>query len=89
LVFEKNAIFFAENCRKSQKNVIITSTPCLLTDRQCAIYPKKLECETSLDKSVQLLKQTQFSVITCQAAILSVSISAKNPGLFLACMYVD
>jgi hypothetical protein len=27
LVFEKNAIFFAENCQKSQKNVIITSTP--------------------------------------------------------------
>jgi hypothetical protein len=27
LVFEKNAIFFAENCRKSQKIVIITSTP--------------------------------------------------------------
>jgi hypothetical protein len=27
LVFEKNAIFFAENCLKSQKNVIITSTP--------------------------------------------------------------
>jgi hypothetical protein len=27
LVFEKNANIFAENCRKSQKNVIITSTP--------------------------------------------------------------
>jgi hypothetical protein len=27
LVFEKNAIFFAENRQKSQKNVIITSTP--------------------------------------------------------------
>jgi hypothetical protein len=27
LVFGKNAIFFAENCRKSQKIVIITSTP--------------------------------------------------------------
>jgi hypothetical protein len=27
LVFEKNAIFFAENCQKSQKIVIITSTP--------------------------------------------------------------
>jgi hypothetical protein len=27
LVFEKNAYFFAENCRKSQKIVIITSTP--------------------------------------------------------------
>jgi hypothetical protein len=27
LVCEKNAIFFAENCRKSQKIVIITSTP--------------------------------------------------------------
>jgi hypothetical protein len=27
LVFEKNANFFAENCRKSQKIVILTSTP--------------------------------------------------------------
>jgi hypothetical protein len=27
LVFEKNANIFAENCRKSQKIVIITSTP--------------------------------------------------------------
>jgi hypothetical protein len=27
LVFEKNANFYAENCRKSQKIVIITSTP--------------------------------------------------------------
>jgi hypothetical protein len=27
LVFEKNAIFFAENCQKSQKIVTITSTP--------------------------------------------------------------
>jgi hypothetical protein len=28
-VFEKNAIFFAKNCQKSQKIVIITSTPSL------------------------------------------------------------
>jgi hypothetical protein len=27
LVFEKNANFFAENCQKSQKIVIISSTP--------------------------------------------------------------
>jgi hypothetical protein len=27
LVFEKNSNFFAEKCRKSQKIVIITSTP--------------------------------------------------------------
>jgi hypothetical protein len=27
LVFEKNANFFAENCQKLQKIVIITSTP--------------------------------------------------------------
>jgi hypothetical protein len=27
LVFENNANFFAENCQKSQKIVIITSTP--------------------------------------------------------------
>jgi hypothetical protein len=30
LVFEKNANFFAENCRKSQKILIITSTPGIL-----------------------------------------------------------
>jgi hypothetical protein len=27
LVFEENANYFAENCQKSQKIVIITSTP--------------------------------------------------------------
>jgi hypothetical protein len=27
LVFEKNGIFFAKNCQKSQKILIITSTP--------------------------------------------------------------
>jgi hypothetical protein len=30
LVFEKNANFFAENCQKSQKIVIITSVPGLV-----------------------------------------------------------
>jgi hypothetical protein len=30
LFFEKNVNFFAENCRKSQKIVIITSTPGML-----------------------------------------------------------
>jgi hypothetical protein len=34
LVFEKNANFFAENCRKSPKIVIITSTPDLTAPRQ-------------------------------------------------------
>jgi hypothetical protein len=36
LFFEKNAYFFAENCQKSQKNVIITSTPGLTQ-----LYPRK------------------------------------------------
>jgi hypothetical protein len=39
LVFEKNANFFAENCQKSQKIVIITSVPGLdhfdPTGRRC------------------------------------------------------
>jgi hypothetical protein len=38
LVFEKNANFFAENCRKSQKIGIITSTPgerCRLIHLKC------------------------------------------------------
>jgi hypothetical protein len=39
LVFEKNANFFAENCRKSQKIVIITSTPVL----QKAIQQTKVD----------------------------------------------
>jgi hypothetical protein len=34
LFFEKNANFFAENCRKLQKIVIITSTPDLASFRQ-------------------------------------------------------
>jgi hypothetical protein len=34
LVFEKNANFFAENCQKSQKIVIIASTPCHTVPRQ-------------------------------------------------------
>jgi hypothetical protein len=33
LVFEKNANFFAENCQKSQKIVIITSTLGLSEER--------------------------------------------------------
>jgi hypothetical protein len=32
LVFEKNANFFAKNCQKSQKIVIITSTPGIYLD---------------------------------------------------------
>jgi hypothetical protein len=34
LVFEKNANFFAENRQKSQKIVIITSTPGLISVRK-------------------------------------------------------
>jgi hypothetical protein len=40
LFFEKNAYFFAENCQKSQKNVIITSTPghpCLIAIRRMRV----------------------------------------------------
>jgi recombinational DNA repair protein RecR len=38
LVFEKNANFFAENRRKSQKIVIITSTPDWANFRQFGEY---------------------------------------------------
>jgi hypothetical protein len=38
LVFEKNANFFAENCLKSQKIVIITSTPGILKFRKNEIF---------------------------------------------------
>jgi hypothetical protein len=39
LVFEKNANFFAKNCRKSKKIVIITSTPDWAKFRSlCAVY---------------------------------------------------
>jgi hypothetical protein len=39
IVFEKNANIFAENCRKSQKIVITTSTPDLtqLSPNPCAV----------------------------------------------------
>jgi hypothetical protein len=40
LVFEKNANFFAQNCQKSQKIVIITSTPVYNIKTHC----RKLEC---------------------------------------------
>jgi hypothetical protein len=42
LVFEKNANFFAENCQKSQRIVIITSTP----ENQSPVLRTKL-CLTS------------------------------------------
>jgi hypothetical protein len=40
LFFEKNANFFAENCRKSQKIVIITSTPGHTVERSSHRRPK-------------------------------------------------
>jgi hypothetical protein len=40
LVFEKNAKFFAENCRKSQKIVIITSTPGRMDNWPKVIFPE-------------------------------------------------
>jgi hypothetical protein len=48
LVFEKNANFFAENCRKSQKIVIITSTQDLIQALKagpCCNISAKFECE--------------------------------------------
>jgi hypothetical protein len=42
LVFEKNANFFAENCQKSQKIGIITSTSGSLKIEQFKNAPKKL-----------------------------------------------
>jgi hypothetical protein len=44
LIFEKNANFFTENCRKSQKIVIITSSPDL---RVHAVNLKTLEFTTA------------------------------------------
>jgi hypothetical protein len=41
LVFEKNANFFAENCQKSQKMVIITSTPGHPESDRLPIWVKK------------------------------------------------
>jgi hypothetical protein len=37
LVYEKNANFFAENCRKSPKVAIITSTPAFCTTATAGI----------------------------------------------------
>jgi hypothetical protein len=60
LVFEKNANFFAENCQKSQKIVIITSVPGrpdwaifgLLGDYFFRVYLLKI---TQVDQSCGLL----------------------------------
>jgi hypothetical protein len=54
LMFEKNAYFFAENCRKSQKIVIITSTPRIL----CGKNP---ECSRKI-RLVTYLYSWLFSV---------------------------
>jgi hypothetical protein len=48
LVFEKNAIFFAENWRKSQKIVIITSTPV------SRLFYRTLRSITYLDGTVKI-----------------------------------
>jgi hypothetical protein len=42
LVFEKNANFFAENCKKSQKIVIITSTPGVQDCQTIFYFPLKI-----------------------------------------------
>jgi hypothetical protein len=48
LVFEKNANFFAENCQKSQKIVIITSTPGWTSRRPpCCAAPPCVPAATS------------------------------------------
>jgi hypothetical protein len=57
LVFEKNANFFAENCRKSQKIVIITSTPALVFTQVLivtgAVIAAVLESLEPVDQQVQ------------------------------------
>jgi hypothetical protein len=52
LVFEKNAAnFFAENCRKSQKIVIIASTPALV--RHLVISLLRKQCSENKKGSEQ------------------------------------
>jgi hypothetical protein len=45
MVFEKNANFFAENWRKSQKIVIITSTPGFNFSKFRTCKAKKIEID--------------------------------------------
>jgi hypothetical protein len=50
LVFEKNVNFFAENCQKSQKIVIIASTPDRNSNRIRSCYRRKLLFRKGLRK---------------------------------------
>jgi hypothetical protein len=49
LVFEKNANFIAENCQKSPKIVIITSTPGPEVDVRISLHflPNKIRAQTN------------------------------------------
>jgi hypothetical protein len=61
LVFEKNANFFAENCRKSQKIVIITSTPDTKTKKARFVGGRGLMVFSSLPKFHPRLPDGLFS----------------------------
>jgi hypothetical protein len=69
LVFEKNAIFFAENWQKSQKMVIITSTPGL------APRPRRIK------KEVDYLCKRWFTFSSrALPAAETVEKQSQNPG---------
>jgi hypothetical protein len=53
LVFEKNANFFAENCQKSQKIVIITSNPGHPASANVCLYIGRLFALGSLLKNTE------------------------------------
>jgi hypothetical protein len=53
LVFEKTAKFFAENYRKSQKIVIITSTPGIGSDHELSVKTAKTDPSNRPQDEVQ------------------------------------
>jgi hypothetical protein len=57
LVFDKNAIFFAENCQKSQKIVIITLAPGLRGSKGTSELLKR---DGSVSKHVPIRKLVRF-----------------------------
>jgi hypothetical protein len=61
LVFEKNANYFAENCRKSPKIMIITSTPG---------HPAQKQQQKVLGRKQETLERSRIEIFTSQSFLL-------------------
>jgi hypothetical protein len=76
-VFEKNANFFAENGRKSQKIVIITSTPVCFTFHRFVVELERLFLDGPGLRSCQVPK-AGFEAATCFENFASETIKASS-----------